>query len=75
MRFCDICFYVLLQGGNDKENFDKLVSALKNSKKGKSLGVFIKDNFPGPFMESWKAMLKKQEFEQVSIFCYDRSHA
>lgn len=55
-----------MQDSNDKENFEKLVLALKKSGKGKSLGVFIKDNFPGPFIEAWKEALKDQNFEKVS---------
>lgn len=51
----------------DKANFEKLIEVMKESKKGKALGVFAKDNFPGEFCESWRASLKKQEFEQIDI--------
>lgn len=40
---------------------------MKESKEGKRVGVFIKDNFPGEFCESWKAALKDQKFENVDI--------
>ncbi|KAK7590876.1 hypothetical protein V9T40_002489 [Parthenolecanium corni] len=59
--------YVRNKDGNEKENFDKLISALKGSGKGKSLGVFGKDNFPGPFVESWKETLKGHSFESIDI--------
>lgn len=59
--------YVRNKDSNDKENFEKLVLALKKSGKGKSLGVFVKDNFPGPFIEAWKEALKDQNFEKVDI--------
>lgn len=40
---------------------------MEGSKKGKKLGVFIKDTFPGPFCEAWKKALKAKEFENVDI--------
>ncbi|XP_017060007.1 FACT complex subunit spt16 isoform X2 [Drosophila ficusphila] len=51
----------------DKGNFEKLIKALQNSKKGKRLGVFTKDAFPGEFSESWKKSLTSCEFEHVDI--------
>lgn len=51
----------------DKENFNKLVQEIKKSKGGKSLGVFAKDNYPGEFCESWKAVMKAEKFENVDI--------
>ncbi|XP_050309696.1 FACT complex subunit spt16 [Anthonomus grandis grandis] len=47
----------------DKENFKTLINAIKESKGGKVVGHFPKDNYPGPFMESWRATLKSENFE------------
>ncbi|XP_045783894.1 FACT complex subunit spt16 [Maniola jurtina] len=52
---------------HDKENFNKLLQEIKKSKAGKTLGVFAKDNYPGEFSESWKAVLKAEKFENVDI--------
>ncbi|XP_067013415.1 FACT complex subunit spt16 isoform X2 [Anabrus simplex] len=51
----------------DKANFTKLVNAIKGSKKGKTLGVFSKDNYPGAFMDAWRSALKKEQFENVDV--------
>jgi nucleosome binding factor SPN SPT16 subunit len=51
----------------DKTNFLKLIDALKRSKQGKTLGVFSKDNYPGPFMDAWRAALKKEHFETADV--------
>jgi nucleosome binding factor SPN SPT16 subunit len=56
----------LFQSDEDKSNFQKLIDALKRSKQGKTLGVFSKDNYPGQFMDAWRAVLKKEHFETVS---------
>ena len=36
---------------------------MKESKNGKKIGVFSKDNFHGEFMDSWKDAMKKEKFE------------
>lgn len=59
-------FCVLFQSDEDKSNFQKLIDALKHSKQGRTLGVFSKDNYPGQFMDAWRAVLKKEHFETVS---------
>lgn len=51
----------------DKENFNKLLQEIKKSKSGKTLGIFVKDNYPGEFCESWKAVLKGEKFENVDV--------
>jgi nucleosome binding factor SPN SPT16 subunit len=48
-----------------------MITALKESKKGKAIGVFPKDKFPGEFMDSWRSVLKKESFEQVNIYNYN----
>jgi len=70
-------YYVLImfQSDEDKTNFLKLIDALKRSKQGKTLGVFSKDNYPGPFMDAWRAALKKEHFETVCfLFIMDQTH-
>lgn len=51
----------------DKANFEKLIEIIKSSKKGKTIGMFSKDVFPGEFCESWRAFLKGKDFEQVDV--------
>ncbi|KAL7732830.1 hypothetical protein ACLKA6_005962 [Drosophila palustris] len=51
----------------DQANFEKLIKTIQNSKKGKRLGVFTKDAFPGEFSEAWKKMLTASKFEHVDI--------
>ncbi|EDW79049.1 uncharacterized protein Dwil_GK10599, isoform A [Drosophila willistoni] len=51
----------------DKGNFEKLIKSIQNSKKGKRLGVFTKDSFPGEFSEAWKQSLMAAKFEHVDI--------
>ncbi|BFF98477.1 FACT complex subunit spt16 [Drosophila madeirensis] len=51
----------------DKGNFEKLIKSIQNSKKGKRLGVFSKDSYPGEYCESWKKILMESKFEHVDI--------
>lgn len=60
-------YYIFLQNDKDKANFDKLIESIKESKSGKTLGVFTKDKEKGEFLESWKSLLKTQSFETVDI--------
>ncbi|GBP65134.1 FACT complex subunit spt16 [Eumeta japonica] len=59
--------YIRDRNDKDKENFSKLVEAIKKSKSGKTLGVFVKDVYPGEFCEGWKTVLKAEKFENVDI--------
>lgn len=43
------------------------MDVIKDSKKGKTTGVFAKDNYKSAFAEAWKAAIKKESFETVSI--------
>nr|CAI5822103.1 unnamed protein product [Callosobruchus analis] len=52
---------------SDETNFKKLCGAIKESKQGKSVGVFSKDNYTGPLIDSWKAALKKEEFQTIDM--------
>ncbi|XP_076171346.1 SPT16 homolog, facilitates chromatin remodeling subunit dre4 isoform X2 [Ptiloglossa arizonensis] len=51
----------------DKGNFVKLIEVIKQSKKGKTLGVFSKENYPGAFMDAWRAALKSESFDTVDV--------
>lgn len=59
--------------GDDKESFNAIIKAIKESKKGKSIGVFAKENFKGNFIDAWKKVLGEEKFENVdvtSVFAY-----
>lgn len=60
---------LLVRDRNDKDeaNFKTLIDVIKKSKDGKTIGVFAKDNYPGEFMDAWRAMLKKESFSTVDI--------
>ncbi|XP_066591471.1 FACT complex subunit spt16 isoform X2 [Prorops nasuta] len=51
----------------DKANFSKLIKIIKNSKNGKTLGVFSKENYPGAFMDAWRATLKAESFDTIDV--------
>ncbi|KAL1500922.1 hypothetical protein ABEB36_006341 [Hypothenemus hampei] len=51
----------------DGDNFKVLTKAIKASKNGKTVGHFQKDNYPGPFMDAWRAALKNENFEMVDV--------
>lgn len=59
---------IFYQGGNDKDGIDKLIRAIKNSKNGKSVGIFGKEKYTGSFMDAWRAEFDKGAFETVNIF-------
>ncbi|XP_066250840.1 FACT complex subunit spt16 [Euwallacea similis] len=50
---------------NDKQNFKTLIAAIKESRNGKVVGHFPKDNYQGPYMDSWREALKNEAFELV----------
>uniref|UniRef100_A0A8C2UQB0 FACT complex subunit n=1 Tax=Chinchilla lanigera TaxID=34839 RepID=A0A8C2UQB0_CHILA len=52
---------------SNKNSFDKMIEAIKESKNGKKIGVFSKDKFPGEFMKSWNDCLNKEGFDKVDI--------
>ncbi|KAK0081424.1 hypothetical protein PV325_012213 [Microctonus aethiopoides] len=51
----------------DKANFANLIKIIKGSKKGKTLGVFTKENYDGSFMVAWKAALKPESFDTIDV--------
>nr|AAB80936.1 probable transcriptional regulator dre4 [Drosophila melanogaster] len=65
--FPEINLLVRDRTDKDQGNFEKLIKALQNSKKGKRLGVFAKDAYPGEFSEAWKKSLTASKFEHVDI--------
>ncbi|XP_066141627.1 FACT complex subunit spt16 [Euwallacea fornicatus] len=50
---------------NDKQNFKTLITAIKESRNGKVVGHFPKDNYQGLYMDSWREALKNEAFELV----------
>lgn len=55
------------KGDVDKSHMKKLIEEIKKSKNGKTIGVFGKENYPGPFADLWRSMLKKENFDSVDV--------
>ncbi|CAH2294638.1 FACT complex subunit SPT16 [Pelobates cultripes] len=55
------------QNDANKGSLEKMIEAIRGSKKGKRIGVFSKDKFPGDFMKSWYDCINKEGFEKVDI--------
>uniref|UniRef100_A0A8C5M6J7 FACT complex subunit n=1 Tax=Leptobrachium leishanense TaxID=445787 RepID=A0A8C5M6J7_9ANUR len=55
------------QNDSNKASFDKMIEAIKGSKKGKRIGVFSKDKFPGDFMKTWYDCINKEGFDKTDI--------
>lgn len=60
---------LLVRDRNDKDeaNFKTLITAIKESKNGKNLGVFSKDNYKGEFMDLWRAAIKKESLTTLDV--------
>ncbi|KAI2663101.1 FACT complex subunit SPT16 [Labeo rohita] len=52
---------------SNKVNFEKMIEAIRGSKEGKAVGVFMKDKFPGEYMKSWSDMITAEGLEKVDI--------
>ncbi|KAJ8968567.1 hypothetical protein NQ314_002231 [Rhamnusium bicolor] len=52
---------------NDDAKFKILCTAIKESRNGKTIGVFSKDNYSGPLVDSWRATVKKEDFQSVDM--------
>ncbi|KAJ8336586.1 hypothetical protein SKAU_G00378060 [Synaphobranchus kaupii] len=52
---------------SNKANFEKMLEAIRASREGKMVGVFIKDKFPGEYMKSWNDMITAEGLERVDI--------
>ncbi|XP_044015295.1 FACT complex subunit spt16 isoform X2 [Aphidius gifuensis] len=59
--------FVRDKSDEDKANFSKLIQIMKDSKNGKTLGLFTKEKFPGAFMDAWRAALDKENFDNVDV--------
>lgn len=47
---------------NDRKNFEKVLEAIRESKKGAKLGIFAKDQkFPGALPTAWRAFWDKEK--------------
>jgi nucleosome binding factor SPN SPT16 subunit len=55
------------KGENDAEQFQTLAGVIKDSKRGKKIGVFSKDNFTGSFVEGWQTALREVKVTQVDV--------
>ncbi|UYV66616.1 SUPT16H, partial [Cordylochernes scorpioides] len=62
-----ICLLVRDKADNDKANFQKIISAIKKSKKGQTLGEFSKDKFSGDFVNAWKEVLNGEKLTKVDV--------
>lgn len=54
-----------VQNESNKANFEKMLEAIHASKEGKTVGVFIKDKFPGEYMKSWNDMITADGLQKV----------
>lgn len=52
---------------SNKVNFDKMIEVIRGSKEGKTVGVFIKDKFPGEYMKSWSDTITAEGLQKVDI--------
>ncbi|XP_064201607.1 FACT complex subunit SPT16 [Anguilla rostrata] len=52
---------------SNKANFEKMLEAIRASREGKTVGVFIKDKFPGEYMKSWNDMITAEGLQRVDI--------
>ena len=57
----------ILQKDDDKTNFSKLISAIKSSKSGATVGEVSKDKFGGDFCESWRKVVSNESFTRKDI--------
>ena len=63
----DVRLLVRDKGDKDKRNISKLIESIKSSKKGKSIGSFTKDKYPGDLMSDWKEAIKAEGFESIDM--------
>ena len=49
------------------QHFQTIAGVLKESKRGKKIGIFSKDNFSGPFVEGWNSALEEMKLSQVDV--------
>lgn len=52
----------------NKANFDKIIEGIKQSRSGKTIGIFAKDTFPGDFFKEWSDQINSEtHFEKVDL--------
>ncbi|XP_016348368.1 FACT complex subunit SPT16-like [Sinocyclocheilus anshuiensis] len=52
---------------SNKVNFEKMMEAVRGSRDGKTVGVFMKDKFPGEYMKSWSDMITAEGLQRVDV--------
>ncbi|KAK8722083.1 hypothetical protein OTU49_012468, partial [Cherax quadricarinatus] len=57
---------LLIRDKNDKDkaNISKLIDAIKTSKGGSKIGVYVKDKFSSDLIDAWRKAVKDANFEQ-----------
>ena len=63
----DVKLLVRDKEDKDKKNMAKLIDSIKSSKKGKCIGSFPKEKFPGEFMTGWRDVVKKEGLDTVDM--------
>ncbi|XP_069961329.1 FACT complex subunit SPT16-like [Cherax quadricarinatus] len=58
---------LLIRDKNDKDkaNISKLIDAIKTSKGGSKIGVYVKDKFSSDLIDAWRKAVKDANFEQA----------
>ena len=63
----DVRLLVRDKEDKDKRNISKLIENIRSSKKGKLIGSFTKDKYPGDLMSAWKEAIKAEGFESLDM--------
>ncbi|XP_069961297.1 FACT complex subunit spt16-like isoform X1 [Cherax quadricarinatus] len=60
---------LLIRDKNDKDkaNISKLIDAIKTSKGGSKIGVYVKDKFSSDLIDAWRKAVKDANFEQLDM--------
>ncbi|XP_045119023.1 FACT complex subunit spt16-like [Portunus trituberculatus] len=51
----------------DKANISKLIEAIKQSKGGTKIGVYVRDKFSSDLIDAWRKAIKENNFEPVDM--------
>lgn len=51
----------------DKANISKLIEAIKESKGGTKIGVYVRDKFSSDLIDAWRKAIKENNFEPVDM--------
>jgi nucleosome binding factor SPN SPT16 subunit len=63
----NLIVHIRNKNDNDDSNFNSIIKAIKASKNGKKVGLFMKDEFTGDFVEGWKSALEGSSLKQVDV--------